>query len=127
MAAQLYSWTRFTFGGTKPADHIMPGAKVSRSDFKDLDDDEFENLKQVGALREQPYPIPEDENFDGSPRDYVLAKIEEMKQNELFDSVTDTWHVPHLQAKAVEAMQAKDSGIEDVSGQKIDPDSAAKK
>ena len=65
-------------------------------------------MKALGAIREIPYPIPRDDagnlTYQGSPREYALAQIEAMSQEDFASAVVDTGVVPQLQQRAQAAM-----------------------
>lgn len=107
MAKKMYSWTTFPLAD-HPKDFIRPGDVVSRGDFDDLDDNQFNDLCAIGAIRDIPYPIPQRDDgtfvHDGSPREYALAQIAEMNDQQYEASVVNTWNDPNLQRRAREAM-----------------------
>lgn len=51
---------------------FKPGDEVSAGDLG-LDDDEFNELVSVGAVREAEYPVPAD--YDGSPVEYARDQL----------------------------------------------------
>lgn len=104
-----YSWTTFPIGDS-PKDWIRPGDEVSKSDFEDMDDDEFESLEYIGAIRDTPYPIPKDEKtgkliFTGSPHEFALAQLAKLTPDQLIESIPNTFSVPSLQAQAKKALE----------------------
>lgn len=124
MAQTLYSWSNFPRSDVHAGDQIKVGQKVSRSDFEELSDEQFQELIDIGALREAPYPIPLDEDsgrvtFDGSPREYALQKVTEMDRDQ-FDAAITQHHIdPHLNARSHAAMEANEYD-ESVTGDEAD-------
>lgn len=81
--ATYYAWSKFKkevneWG--RVLKWINPGDKISKSDLG-LDDREWENLIEVGAVREEPYPdIPDHmspaEYYRANPPEDVSASVE---------------------------------------------------
>src|SRR5215471_92841 len=101
------SWTTFPTA-EHPSEWIRPGDDVSQSDL-DVSDEEYAELKALGAIRDVPYPIPQDPDtgefvFFGSPREYALAQLAQMSQEEYDASVVNLGVVSKLQDRARKAM-----------------------
>src|SRR5215831_21022346 len=96
------SWSTFPVGG-HPSEWIRPGDDVSASDL-DITDDEYEELKALGAIRDVPYPIPKNDSGEfvylGSPREYALAQLEKLSDEQFDASVVDFSVISQLQDQA---------------------------
>lgn len=104
--AKMYAWTRIQTGDVdqqRTTDHIQPGDEVSASDVGG--EDELDELVACGAVRETPYPIPQDKAFEGSPREYALAQVEKMSQDQFMSAVQGTRQVGPLAERARQAME----------------------
>src|SRR5215469_1284112 len=100
------SWSTFPIGD-HPSEWIRPGDDVSQSDL-DVSDEEYAELQALGAIRDVPYPIPRDDagnyQYQGSPREYALAQLAKLSQEEYDARVVNVGVVPQLQARAQAAM-----------------------
>jgi|SRR5215472_14596219 len=100
------SWSTFPVGD-HPSEYIHPGDDISQSDL-DVSDEEYAELKALGAIREVPYPIPRDDagNYEylGSPREYALAQLAQLSDEQYSESVVNLGVIPQLQARAQAAM-----------------------
>jgi len=129
--AKLYSWTTFPRSDIHPRDQINVGDPVKRSDFDELSDDEFEELLSIGAIRDQEYPIPKDDNgnfvYEGSPREYILAQAAAMEEGGPF-AYSDrqaSWKVPQMQERASKALEESDFDPGDIAGAGENEEAAA--
>lgn len=105
---KMYAWGNIIQDmNLHPRDRIKVGQVVSASDF--ADEDEFNELVGIGAIRSTPYPIPANDDgtlvYDGSPREYALAQIAEMDTEQYLASVQNTWTDPQLDKRARKAME----------------------
>lgn len=84
---------------------IKPGDEVSAGDLG-IEDDEFEQLEAVGAVRDQEYPTPE--GYQGSPVDYakeqLAALAEQGEGGEFFLNDGSMVNTPQMDARAQLAM-----------------------
>lgn len=107
--AKYYAWTMFPRSDQHPSEHIKVGDEVSRDSFGDIDDADFEELLRIGAIRKQPYPIPQRDDgsfeYEGSPREFALQQAADMAEG-VYADVDNTWRVPQLQERAEEALEA---------------------
>jgi len=104
--AQLYAWSNFPSSSVHPSKHVKVGDKMTKADldYLELDDDQFQELLDVGAVRDKPYPVPE--NFEGSRREYALSQIAEMDEDTFNDAVISTTTAPPVQETADKANAA---------------------
>lgn len=104
------SWSTFPTE-EHPREWIRPGDEVSASDFDNKE--EYDELVAIGAIRDAPYPIPQDDDgnyvFQGSPREYAMAQLAAMQEGAMdlmSAAVQNTLQPPQLQEQAAAAMDA---------------------
>jgi hypothetical protein len=80
---------------------IKPGDEVSAGDLG-IEDDEFEQLQAVGAVRDAEYPTPE--GYQGSPVEYAKEQLAAMQLEgeggEFFPDNGSMTVTPQMQAQA---------------------------
>jgi hypothetical protein len=110
MADKMYAWSTIVKAGEHPSNNIKAGSEVSASDFDD--EAEFDELASIGAIRPDPYPIPGDVVFEGSPREYLLQKAAEMGNADY-----DLYSPPQMRDPATQGLA--DSAMDEAG---IEPD-----
>ena len=85
---------------------FKPGDEVSAGDLG-IEDDEFEQLESVGAVRDAEYPTPE--GYQGSPVEYAKEKLAELAEQgegagDLFLNDGSMVNTPQMDARAQLAM-----------------------
>ena len=83
----MYAWSNFQAGWDDEkrvfTKRIKPGEEVSASDLG-IEDDEFDELVKMGAVREQPYPeAVADGSYPDSPQKYFIEQLQKAAEGTL--------------------------------------------
>jgi hypothetical protein len=89
-----YAWSNFQADWSEEerrfTKRIKPGDTISQADL-DVDDDEWETLKAIGSVRQQPYPAAvADGSYTDSPQRYYMDLLQKAGEGTMTDEESKT-------------------------------------
>lgn len=71
-----YAWSEIKSGTAEKPITVKLGDSVTAKGLG-IDDENFQALIDAGAVRDKKYPVPQDEDWDGSAVDYLRQQLAE--------------------------------------------------